>query len=395
LAIANLAMLTGNVGKPSTGVNALRGQNNVQGACDMGALPNVYPGYQRVYDPKIRKKFERAWNRPLPARAGLTLTEIFQAAAQKKIKALYLVGENPMLSDPDILHVAAALRQLEFLVVQDIFLTETAKLAHVVLPSATFAEKEGTFTNTERRVQRIRQAIATVGDAQPDGWIVCQIARRMNGRGFDFDHPRQIMDEIAELTPIYGGMSYARLEKGGRQWPCPNKHHPGTPILHTRQFTRGKGKFSPLRYQAPAELPDEEYPLMLTTARNLYQYHTGTMTRKVQGINVLHGEERVEINPEDAKIYGIQDGETIRLVSRRGDLAVKAKVTPISPPGVVSMSFHFSETPTNVLTSSALDPVAKIPELKVCAVRKESLVADEKKQKRARISSRKKNAPAK
>jgi len=383
LAIANLAMLTGNVGKPSTGVNALRGQNNVQGACDMGALPNVYPGYQRVDDPKVRTKFERAWKSALPARPGLTLTEIFQAAAQKKIKALYLVGENPMLSDPDIRHVAKALRQLEFLVVQDIFLTETAQLAHVVLPSVTFAEKDGTFTNTERRVQRIHQAIKTVGDARPDWQIVCEIARRMNGRGFDFEHPRQIMEEIAKLTPIYGGISYARLQKGGLQWPCPTQKHSGTPILHTQQFARGKGRFMPLSYQAPVEMPDKEFPLMLTTARNLYQYHTGTMSRRVEGINVLHGEERVEVNPQDAETHGIQDGETIRLVSRRGDLAVKAKVTPVSPPGVVSMSFHFSETPTNVLTNSALDPVAKIPELKVCAVRKEALVAGEKSKKKS------------
>jgi formate dehydrogenase alpha subunit len=395
MAIANLAMLTGNIGKPSTGVNALRGQNNVQGACDMGALPNVYPGYQRVDDPKIRKKFEQAWKHALPARPGLTLTEIFQAAGEKKVKALYLVGENPMLSDPDIGHVAKALRQLEFLVVQDIFLTETAQLAHVVLPSVTFAEKDGTFTNTERRVQRIRQAIETVGDARPDGWIVCQIARRMNGRGFDFDHPRRIMDEIAKLTPIYGGITYARLENGGLQWPCPTKKHPGTPILHTQQFTRGKGKFMPLKYQAPAELPDAQYPLMLTTARNLYQYHTGTMSRKVQGINVLHGEERVEVNPQDAETHGIQDGEMIRLVSRRGDVAVKAKVTPVSPPGVVSMSFHFSETPTNVLTSPALDPVAKIPELKVCAVRKEALAGGNRQKKSPRGRTRKKQTKTK
>jgi formate dehydrogenase alpha subunit len=387
LAIANLAMLTGNVGKASSGVNALRGQNNVQGACDMGALPDVYPGYQRVDDPKIRQKFEKAWNRSLPARPGMTLTEIFQAATQKKIRALYLVGENPMLSDPDILHVTAALRNLEFLVVQDIFLTETAQLAHVVLPSATFAEKDGTFTNTERRVQRVRQAIESVADARPDGWIVCQIARRMNGSGFDFDHPRQVMDEIANLTPIYGGITYARLEKRGLQWPCASKDHPGTPILHTRQFTRGKGRFMPLRYKAPAELPDEKYPLMLTTARNLYQYHTGTMSRKVQGINVLHGEERVEVNPEDAGACGIQDGEMIRLVSRRGELAVKAKITPVSPPGVVSMSFHFNETPTNVLTSSALDPVAMIPELKVCAVRIEALLGAEKQKKSPRSAA--------
>jgi formate dehydrogenase (NADP+) alpha subunit len=395
LAIANLAMLTGNVGKPSSGVNALRGQNNVQGSCDMGALPNVLPGYQRVDEPKMRKNFEKAWKRPLPAWPGLTLTEIFQAAAQQKIKALYLVGENPMLSDPDIQHVAEALRQLDFLVVQDIFLTETARFAHVVFPSVTFAEKDGSFTNTERRVQRVRQAIAPLGGARPDWWITCELARRMHGRGFDFDHPERIMEEIATLTPSYKGITYARLETDGLQWPCPTKKHPGTPILHTQGFTRGKGKFMPLSYHPPAELPDEEYPLILTTARNLYQYHTGTMTRRVEGINLLHGEERVEVNPEDAEAQGIQDGESIRLVSRRGDLTVKAKVTPAAPPGVVSMSFHFSETPTNVLTNTALDPVAKIPELKVCAVRKEPVFAEGKPKGTTKTTARKKQSRAK
>jgi len=369
LAIANLSMLTGNIGKPSTGVNPLRGQNNVQGSCDMGALPNVYPGYQRVDDSKAIEKFQEAWGCSLPSSPGFTITEIFNAANNRDIKALYLIGENPMLSDPDTRHVEEALRRLEFLVVQDIFLSETARLAHVVLPASTFAEKDGTFTNTERRIQRVCKAIEPVGNSKPDWWISCRIARKMGGKGFDFDHPSRIMKEIARLTPSYGGVTYARLDGDGLQWPCPTKDHPGTSILHIESFNRGKGKFAPLKYKASAELPDNEYPLILTTERSLYQYHTGTMTRKVEGINMLHGEEFVEINPEDAKALRVADGEKIRLISRRGELTTKVRITPVSPQGVLCMSFHFAETPTNVLTNPAVDPVAKIPELKVCAVK--------------------------
>jgi len=373
LATANLAMLTGNIGKPSTGVNPLRGQNNVQGACDMGALPNVYTGYQRVDDPKVREKFETVWDCSLSASPGLTLTEIFQAAYERKIKALYLVGENPMLSDPDVKHVEEALRRLEFLVVQDIFLSETAQFAHVVLPAATFAEKDGTFTNTERRVQRVRKAIEPVGNSRPDWWITCQIAQRMGGKDFGFDHPSQIMEEIAYLTPSYGGITYERLEEGGLQWPCATKDDPGTPILHTDVFSRGKGRFIPLGYKPPAESPDEQYPLILTTERSLYQYHTGTMTRKVKGLNVLRGEELVEMNPRDAEALRVADGEKVRVISRRGEVIASVKVTPVSPPGVLSMTFHFTESPTNILANPAVDPIAKIPELKVCAVRVEKI----------------------
>jgi len=369
LATANLAMLTGNVGKPSTGVNPLRGQNNVQGACDLGALPNVYPGYQAVAAPAIREKFEAAWGCRLNPSPGLVLTEMFEAADKGQIKAVYVIGENPVLSDPDASHVKEALKALEFLVVQDIFLSETAQLAHVVLPSASFAEKDGTFTNTERRVQRIRKAIEPIGDAQPDWRITSQIAQRMGGRGFDFEHPSQIMDEIANLAPAYGGITYRRLEAGGLQWPCPTEEHPGTPILHTELFTRGKGRFSPLEYKPSMELPDDKYPLILTTGRTLYHFHTGTMTRKVKGINTLRGEELVEINPSDASALGIADGEMVTITSRRGEVAARAKVTEASPPGVVFMDFHFAESPANVLTNPALDPVAKIPEFKVCAVR--------------------------
>jgi formate dehydrogenase alpha subunit len=368
LATANLAMLTGNLGKLSAGVNPLRGQNNVQGACDMGALPNAYPGYQQVDDSRTQEKFQQAWGCSLPSSPGLTLTEIFKAASQKKIKALYLVGENPVLSDPDTRHVPEALGGLEFLVVQDIFLSETAQPAHVVLPAASFAEKDGTFTNTERRVQRIRRAIAPVTNCRPDWWITCQIARKMNANGFDFNHPSRIMEEIAQLTPSYGGMTYGRLENGGLQWPCSSTDHPGTPILHVDNFMRGKGRFTPLDYKPPTELPDNDYPFLLTTERSLYQFHTGTMTRKVQGVNALHGEERIEINPENAEALGITDGEEVKVISRRGNITARAKVTGASPPGVVCMSFHFAESPVNALTNPALDPVAKIPELKVCAV---------------------------
>jgi formate dehydrogenase alpha subunit len=371
IAIANLAMLTGNIGKHGAGVNPLRGQNNVQGACDMGALPNVYPGYQAVTVPAIREKFATAWGSPLSPEAGLTITEITAAAHQGQIKSVYIVGENPVLSEPDASHVQKALEKLDFLVVQDIFLSETARLADVVLPAATFAEKDGTFTNTERRVQRLRKALAPAGDSQPDWWITCEIARRMGSQGFNFTHPRQIMDEIASLTPSYGGISYERLDGGGLQWPCPTREHPGTPILHTEQFTRGQGQFISLEYKPPQELPDDEYPLLLTTGRSLYHWHTGTVSRKVRGLNVLRSEELVEMNPEDALSLGISDGEAVKVISRRGTVTAKARLTEVSPAGVVFMTFHFAESPTNQLTNAALDPTAKIPEYKVCAVRVE------------------------
>jgi formate dehydrogenase alpha subunit len=369
MAIANLAMLTGNVGKPSSGVCPLRGQNNVQGACDVGALPNVYTGYQPIANAEVRAKFEAVWGCLLNPTPGLTMMEFMEAAYQRRLKALYIIGENPVLSEPNSKHAVASLSNLEFLVVQDIFLTETARLAHVVLPGATFAEKDGTFTNTERRVQRVRKAIEPVGESRADWWITCQIAKRMKVKGFEYGSPEEIMEEIAKLTPSYGGISYERLESGGIQWPCPEKEHPGTPILHTKGFTRGKGLFVPLKYRGPAEVVDKEYPLVLTTERSSYQYHTGTMTRKISGLNQLRREEYVEINPADAEKLGVGDGEKVKVVSRRGEVVVKAKVTETSPVGVVSMTFHFAESPTNVLTSGALDPVAKIPELKVAAVR--------------------------
>lgn len=371
MAVANLAMLTGNLGKPSSGVNPLRGQNNVQGACDMGALPNVYPGYQAVSDPAIREKFENAWGCSLSSSPGLTLVEMIEAAYRRDIRALYLVGENPALSDPDVQHVRAALARLEFLVVQDIFPSETTEFAHVVLPAASFAEKDGTFTNTERRVQRVRKAIQPVGDSRPDWSIVCQVAGRLGARGFQYDHPSEIMEEIRDLTPSYGGIGYERLENGGLQWPCPLDDHPGTAILHRNTCVRGKGRFMPLKYAPPGEMPDDDYPLILTTGRSLYHFHTGTMTRRVAGLHSIEPEGIVEINPEDAARLGVSQGDRARVSSRRGAVTAKASVSEVMPPGVVFMTFHFAESAANVLTNPLLDPVAKIPEFKVAAVKVE------------------------
>jgi len=374
LATANLAMLTGNIGRPSSGVNPLRGHNNVQGACDMGALPTVFPGYQPVRDEASRAKFEAAWGCRLSPSPGLTLLEMSEAAGKGELKAMYLIGENPALSEPDIQHIVAAMDKLEFLVVQDMFLSETARQANVVLPAASFAEKDGTFTNTERRVQRVRKAIGEIGESKADWWITCQIARRMGGQGFEFEHPSQIMEEISRLTPSYGGISYGRLdEEGGLQWPCPTREHPGTRFLHREKFARGRGKFLPLEYRPPAELPDEEFPLILTTGRSLYHFHTGTMTRRVEGLQRLKGEGEVEINPDDAQKLGIGDNELTRVISRRGEVVARAEVTEAMPRGVVAMTFHFAESPANRLTNPALDPVSKIPEYKVCAVRVEKM----------------------
>ena len=372
LAIANLALLTGNIGKPGSGVNPLRGQNNVQGACDMGALPNVLPGYVPVADGR-RKEFEEAWGDLIPAEPGLMLTEIFEAARRGEVKALYIVGENPAISDPDVNHVEEALRRVEFLVVQDIFLTETARFAHVVLPAASFAEKEGTFTNTERRVQLLRKVIDPVGESKPDWQIICEIARRMKARGFDYAHPSEIFEELRKLIPSYRGISWERLRNGGIQWPCPSEDHPGTPILHTERFATptGKGRFAALSPKLPIEPPDDNYPFILTTERSLYHFHTGTMTRKVRGLEELRDRELVEVNPEDAQKLGLRDGDKVRVISRRGEVEAQIKVTSSSPPGVITMDFHFSEAPTNKLTNPARDPSSGIPELKFCAVRLE------------------------
>ena len=344
IANGNLAMLTGNVGKPGSGVNPLRGQNNVQGACDMGALPNVFTGYQPVASEEARKKFEKAWGVKLSAEPGMKLTEMFPAVFDGDIKAMYIMGENPVLTDPDSKHVREALSKLDFFVFQDIFLNETAQYAHVVLPAASFAEKDGTFTNTERRVQRVRKAIEPVGESRDDCWIVCEIARRMGAKCFENDAPSAIWDEIARLTPSYGGISYRRLDEGSLQWPCPSEDHPGTCILHEEIFARpqGKGNFVPLKYRPPVEMTNDEYPLMLMTGRRLYHYHA-TMTRKVPILNILMSEEELQISPRDAEPLGIKNGDMAQVTSRHGQVKVRARVTGAVPEGMVAMAFHFAE----------------------------------------------------
>ncbi|MFB0557667.1 MAG: molybdopterin oxidoreductase family protein, partial [Candidatus Bathyarchaeia archaeon] len=370
LSTANLAMLTGNVGRESTGVNPLRGQNNVQGACDLGALPNVYPGYQPVDDDEVRAKFEEAWGVPLSGEPGLTVVEIIQAAGEQRVKGLYVMGENPMMSDPDLNHVRESLNKLEFLVVQDIFMSETAEMADVVLPAASFAEKDGTFTNTARRIQRVREAIEPIGESHPDWEIICGIAERMGYR-MVYGSPGDVMEEFARLTPIYGGIHYDRLDGEGLQWPCPDRDHQGTKFLHEGRFARGRGRFHAVEYKPPAENPDEDYPLLLTTGRQLQHFHSGTMTRRSGVLDTLVPECLVEINPVDASRLSVQDGDRVRVVSRRGEIVSNVKVTERTPEGSVFIPFHFSEAAANVLTNAALDPLSKIPELKVCAVRLE------------------------
>ena len=366
LSLANLAMLTGNVGKESAGVNPLRGQNNVQGACDLGALPNVYPGYQSVEDEKIRAKFEKAWGKELSANKGLTVVEMLHAVESGDIKAIYVMGENPALSDPNLNRTRKALDAVDFLVVQDIFLSETAQYADVVLPSVCFAEKNGTFTNTERRVQRVRKAVAPPGRAKDDWQILCEVATKM-GYAMSYDCAGKILDEIASLTPIYGGMSFERIDSVGLQWPCPDKNHPGTKYLHKGKFTRGKGKFHPVEFKDPAELPSKEFPFVLSTGRLLYQFHTGTMTRKSSAINQVSPTGFVEIHTDDAKKLDITDGQTVEVATIRGKVTTLAKVTDNIGKGWLFMPFHFRECPANMLTIDALDPLAKIPEYKVCA----------------------------
>lgn len=372
MSCANLAMLTGNVGRESTGVNPLRGQNNVQGACDVGALPNVFPGYQIVTNDELRQKFEKAWGVRLPSQPGLTTVEAVNKGLEGELKALYIMGENIMLSDPDINHVEKALNSLDFLVVQDIFLTETARLADVVLPGVSFAEKDGTFTSTERRVQRVRKAIDPIGVSKPDWKIITELSSHL-GYEMDYSSPGEIMDEIARLTPIYGGISYRRLEDAGLQWPCPSPDHPGTPYLHKGQFPRpgGRGKFYAIAYQPPAELPDSDYPLTLTTGRVGFHWHTGTMTRKDWVLDREYPKGYVEVSPQDAAKLGIKNGMIVKVASRRGEISLQAKVVDTIQEGLLFIPFHFAEAAANKLTGANLDPVAKIPEYKVCAVKLE------------------------
>ena len=369
--LANLAMLCGHLGMPGGGVNPLRGQNNVQGACDMGGLPDVFSGYQKVADEAARGRMAAAWKvADLPEKPGMKVTQMLPAAHDGTLKAMYIIGENPLVSDADLNHAEKSLRKLDFLVVQDIFLTETARLAEVVLPSACFAEKDGTFSNTERRVQRVRKAVEPPGEARDDWRIVCDIATRM-GYPMAYADSRQIMEELRSVTPSYAGISYDRIEQQGIHWPCPNEEHPGTPILHREQFTIGKGVFNAIDYAPPAETVDRDFPLYLTTGRVLYQFHTGTMTMKTGGLNEIAPECFVEISPQDAQRFAIEDGTLVGIASRRGRIQVRVKISPKAVQGTVFLPFHYAQAAANRLTNAALDPISGIPEFKVCAVKLE------------------------
>ncbi|MFW6409608.1 MAG: formate dehydrogenase subunit alpha [Halanaerobiales bacterium] len=372
LSIANLALLTGNVGRESTGVNPLRGQNNVQGACDLGALANVYPGYQNVDDPANKEKFVKAWGvKDLSEEIGLTVVEMFNKAGSE-VKGMYIIGENPMLSDPDQQHIEEALEDLDFLVVQDIFLNETAEYADVVLPAACFAEKNGTFTNTERRIQKFNKAVEPPGEARPDWEIICDLSRRL-GYEMEYDSPAEIMAEIAGVTPIYGGIYYDRLGKTGLQWPCTDRDDPGTKYLHKGEFARGLGRFHPVSYIPPAEEPDEEYDMVMMTGRMLYHFHTGTMTRNSGPLDRHEKDAYVEINKKDARKLKVEEGDRVRVTSRRGVVETNARIGERVQPGQIFMPFHYAESPANRLTNPVLDEEARIPELKVTAVKVEKV----------------------
>jgi len=367
--LANLAMLCGNLGIEGGGVNPLRGQNNVQGACDMGGLPNVYSGYQNVTDPAANQKMAKDWGvESLPDQIGLKITDMIPAAHDGKLKALYVIGENPLVSDPDLNHCEKSLNNLEFFVVQDIFMTETAQLADVVLPASCFAEKDGTFSNTDRRVHLVRKAVEPPGEAWDDWKITCEIATRM-GYEMKYENARQIMEEISKVTPSYGGITYERIAYEGIHWPAPTAEHPGTPILHRDQFTKGKGTFHAIDYIPPAETADADYPMNLTTGRLLYHYHTGTMTMKSDGLNEIAPECFVEISPQDARHYEVQDGDTVDIASRRGTIRAVIKISKMAVAGTVFIPFHYAAAAANRLTNAALDPISGIPEYKVCAVK--------------------------
>ena len=371
-AVANLATLTGNIGRESTGVNPLRGQGNVQGASDAACLPNVYPGYQRVDLPEVRQKFEQAWGVPLSPKPGLTATEMIDAALHGKLKALYIMGENPIITDPHLFHTIRALETVKFLVVQDIFLTETAKMADVVLPAACAFEKEGTVTNTDRRVQRLRKVVGAPGQARDDLAIIMDLARALR-YPMTYASPAEVLAEFGALWPSLAGITYERLQAGAIAWPCPSLDHPGTACLYEEGFPKGKVPFVPVPFRAAAEVPDAEYPYVLTTGRNLFQYHSGSMTRRVRAIEKHAGEPYVEISPTDGLRLGVETGDLVRVSSRRGSIQIKTRISRRVSQGEIFVPMHYREAAANVLTNDALDPVVKIPEFKVCAVAIERL----------------------
>ncbi len=384
MTLANVQMLLGNMGKPGGGVNPLRGQNNVQGACDMGGLPNTYPAYQPVTNPEVAARFKTAWGSVPAPKVGLTVTEMMPGLLDGRTHALYIMAEDPIMSDPDTTHIRHCMEAADFIVLQEIFPTETSVYADVLLPGVTFAEKDGTITNTERRVQLVRKAIEPLGEARQDWQITAEIAKRLlalggevlegSHTGWDYNHPSEIMTEINAVTPSYAGITYQRLERGDRlQWPVPNLEHPGTPILHTKGFARGLGRFMPIDHIPPAERPDDDYPFVLSTGRVLYHWHGGEMTRRAESLMSLYSQALIEVNPQDAEKMDLQVGADVRVTSRRGVIQAKAWVTERVPPGMVYANFHFPEASANQLTLAVLDPVSKIPEYKVCAVRVEAV----------------------
>jgi formate dehydrogenase alpha subunit len=382
MTLANLQMLLGNMGVPGGGVNPLRGQNNVQGACDMGGLPNVYPAYQPVTNEEARKKYESAWGTKLDDKVGLTVTEMVPGILDGRIHALYILGEDPAVSDPDSSHIRHCLEKIDFLVLQELFPSETSRFADVLLPGVSFVEKEGTFTNTERRVQKLNKVIEPLGEAKPDWEIMMRLANRLLPRknpspdaqyaGWNYKDSEDIMKEINALTPSYAGITYDRLKDGeGIQWPCPSVDHPGTPILHINKFARGVGKFSPIDHIPPAELPDDDYPWVMSTGRVLYHWHGGQMTRRSEGLMQVYGSALIEVNPGDASNLGLNGKKWVRVSSRRGSIRAEALITDRVPPGMIYANFHFPEASANELTQAVLDPIAKIPEYKVTAVKVE------------------------
>jgi formate dehydrogenase alpha subunit len=368
--LANLAMLTGHIGKPSSGVNPLRGQNNVQGACDMGALPNVYPGYQVVSNPEIRARFQEAWGNDLSPEIGITIPEMMDGLVNGAIRGMYIFGENSVESDPNTHHVRRALESAEFLVVQDIFLTETAKLAHVVLPGACWAEVDGTFTNTERKVQRVRKAVEPPGEARPNWQIFSDLSSRL-GLAMNYASASEIFEEMAVLTPIFAGITYDRLDAMAIHWPCTAQDHPGTQFLHKDRFSRGLGLFHAVDYRPSQELPDREYPFILTTGRRYAHYHTRTMTGRCPSLEQEFPGPMAQIHWRDAQRLGVNDGDLLRVSSRRGEVVTPVRLGDIVPEGAIFMDFHFKDANPNWLLGTSLDPVSKTPDYKVCAVRLE------------------------
>ena len=366
--LSNLALLCGNIGIEGAGINPLRGQNNVQGACDMAALPNYFPGYHKVLEEENVKKFEEHWNCTLNRKMGLRIPEMLDGAAEGSVKAMYIMGEDPVLSDPDANHVKHAINSLDFLVVQDINMTETAKLADVVLPATCYAEKDGTFTASERRVQRVRKAVEAPGQARIDWTILAEVSKRLGGHGFDWKCAEDIFNEIRKCIPNYSGISYEKIDRlNGVQWPCTSEDHEGSKYLHKGKFARGeRALMVPVEYEGPKELENDEYPIILSTGRALYHYNV--MTRYSNALDGILPHELVEICAEDAAKYGLEDGDFMRVTSRRGSVVGRARITEKVKPGLIYMTFHFAETPVNQLTSAHYDPITKTAEYKVTAV---------------------------